>query len=73
MTNQPTTRSEDDPILNIEEAAEYVHVCVNTLRYYRNQNTGPYSFKIGRRVHYRRSALDAWLESQIARGRGETA
>lgn len=43
----------------------------STLRYWRHIGVGPVSFKIGRRVAYRRSDVDAWLAiqyDQTARG-----
>jgi len=61
-----TTQHSTDDILDITEASAYVHVCVDTLRYYRCKGVGPHSFKIGRRVFYRKSALDAWIDQQEA-------
>lgn len=37
---------------------------VATLRYWRHVGEGPKSFKIGRRVVYRRADVEAWLASQ---------
>lgn len=37
-----------------------------TLRYYRHKNTGPVSFRLGRRVVYRRSDVLTWIDSRIA-------
>ncbi|MCX2934721.1 helix-turn-helix domain-containing protein [Mycobacterium sp. CVI_P3] len=39
-------------------------VSPDTLRYWRHTGTaGPPSFKLGRRVLYRRSDVDAWLQA----------
>ncbi|MDO3245846.1 helix-turn-helix domain-containing protein [Mycobacteroides abscessus subsp. abscessus] len=35
-----------------------------TLRYYRHMGTGPASFKLGRRVVYRRSEVERWVAEQ---------
>jgi hypothetical protein len=37
---------------------------VATLRYWRHLGTGPTSFRLGRRVLYRRVDLDAWIDAQ---------
>jgi predicted DNA-binding transcriptional regulator AlpA len=48
-------------LLTITEAAETVRVPVATLRYWRYLGTGPRSFRVGRRVVYRRGEIEAWL------------
>lgn len=35
-----------------------------TLRYYRHCGIGPASFRMGRRVVYRRSEVEAWIKAQ---------
>lgn len=52
-------------LLTIEEAAEYLRTPVPTLRYWRHRGEGPASFRMGRRVMYRRSDVEAWVEEQI--------
>jgi predicted DNA-binding transcriptional regulator AlpA len=37
-----------------------------TLRYFRHANTGPASFKLGRRTVYRRSEVERWIAEQEA-------
>lgn len=52
-------------LLNEEQAAEYLTVSPGTLAVWRS--TGRYSLpfvKVGRRVRYRLSDLDAWLEGR---------
>ncbi len=58
-----------DELLTIDEAARYLRVPINTLRWYRAEAIGPCSFKLGRRVRYWKSDLDAWLAEQTAKGR----
>jgi DNA-binding transcriptional MerR regulator len=61
-----TTSQADSPqdLLTITEAAAIVRAPVATLRYWRYLGTGPASFKLGRRVLYRRSDLITWIHSQ---------
>jgi excisionase family DNA binding protein len=51
-------------LLSIQEAATLLGVPVGTLRWYRATGTGPKSFKVGRRVRYRRSDCLDWLAMQ---------
>jgi len=63
-----------DTILTVTQVSDETLVPVGTLRYWRHIGTGPESFKLGRRVVYKRSAVDAWLEAQqAATGRGGAA
>lgn len=50
-----------EPLLTEREAAEYLNIPSETLRYYRWQGTGPRFIKIGRYVRYRPSDVEAWL------------
>jgi excisionase family DNA binding protein len=51
-------------LLTITEAAELLRAPVATLRYWRHLGTGPLSFRLGRRVLYRRDDLHAWIDAQ---------
>ena len=55
------TASHETELLTIGEAAELLRTPVATLRYWRHRNTGPRSFRLGRRVLYRRDDLHAWI------------
>lgn len=71
MTAQPfqNPRHEAQPdLLTIAEAAELLRAPVATLRYWRHLGTGPHSFRVGRRVLYRRDDVSAWIESQHDQG-----
>ena len=50
-------------LLTITEAAELLRAPVATLRYWRHLGTGPTSFRLGRRVLYRRDDLHAWIDA----------
>ena len=51
-------------LLTITEAADLLRAPVATLRYWRHLGTGPRSFRLGRRVLYRREDLHAWIDAQ---------
>lgn len=63
-----------DPIVTPNQLSEETRIPVGTLRYWRHAGKGPESFKLGRRVVYRRSAVDAWIAAQqLATTRGGAA
>jgi excisionase family DNA binding protein len=51
-------------LLTIAEAAALLRAPVATLRYWRHLGTGPRSFRLGRRVLYRRDDLHTWIDAQ---------
>ncbi|TQL48777.1 excisionase family DNA binding protein [Homoserinimonas aerilata] len=51
-------------LLTTAEAAQYLNVPIGTLHYWRSMGTGPNSMKLGRRVMYRRDALDEFVLQQ---------
>jgi hypothetical protein len=57
----------NDELLSIEEAAAFVRASVATMRYWRYDGTGPFSFRVGRHVRYWRSDLILWLAEQARR------
>jgi excisionase family DNA binding protein len=59
-------RIADDPpeLLTITEAADMPRTPVATLRYWRHQGIGPRSFRLGRRVLYRRDDVHAWIDAK---------
>ena len=61
----PDSTAEPYPdLLTIAEAAALLRAPVATLRYWRHLGTGPRSFRLGRRVLYRRDDLRTWIDSQ---------
>ena len=66
---EPTADRQLD-LLTITEAAELLRAPVATLRYWRHLGTGPTSFRLGRRVLYRREDLHAWIDSEAGRANG---
>lgn len=55
-------------LLRIEEVSDQTGVPVETLRYWRKRDKGegPKSAKLGRRVVYRESDVEAWVNAQFA-------
>ncbi len=51
-------------LLTIAEAAQLLRAPVATLRYWRHLGTGPTSFRLGRRVLYRRDDLRTWIDAR---------
>ncbi len=64
MPDRNTSRNPE--LLTIAEAAQLLRAPVATLRYWRHLGTGPRSFRLGRRVLYRRDDLHAWIDHQRA-------
>lgn len=51
-------------LLTLAEAADRLRTPVATLRYWRHLGIGPDSFRLGRRVMYRRGDVDRWVAEQ---------
>lgn len=56
-------------LLTIQEAAKILHTPVGTLRYWRLQGQGPVSAQLGRRIFYRRSDLEAFIDAAFEQGK----
>jgi predicted DNA-binding transcriptional regulator AlpA len=54
-----------DPIMLSPDVSRYINRPESTLRHWRNHGEGPRWFRLGRRVAYRRSDVDAWLAEQF--------
>lgn len=53
-------------LFTMPEAAELLRKSTNTMRYLRQQGIGPKSFKMGRRVYYRREDLEKYIADAYA-------
>lgn len=53
-----------DDLMLTNEVALLTRKPAGTLRYYRSLGIGPASFKLGRRIVYRRTVVLAWLDAQ---------
>lgn len=61
MTMDLDQPAENQQLLTLVEAADLLRTPVATLRYWRYRGIGPDSFRLGRRVVYRREDLDRWV------------
>lgn len=60
-----------DPLMTTDEVSEFIRVPAATLRFWRHLgDRGPRSFRLGRRVLYRRSDVEQWIDAQYAEARG---
>jgi len=62
-----------DDLLTTAEVALITRTPVSTVRYWRHVGVGPDSFRVGRRVVYRRQAVTDWLLQQEAADPGRAA
>ncbi len=53
-------------ILSTKQVEENYGFNQGTLRYWRHCDEGPASFRLGRRVVYRRSEIEKWISAQEA-------
>lgn len=50
--------------VDVYGASKYTGVSVRTLRWRRESNQGPPSYRLGKRVMYDVADLDAWVEAE---------
>lgn len=62
--SQAPTAGPHTELLTLNEVAEILRTPPATLRYWRHLGTGPDSFRLGRRVMYRRDDLDHWVTTR---------
>ena len=68
-TNPKETHPQIEEHLTTEEVAAITRSARNTVLWWRHVGRGPRSFKVGRRVLYKRADVEAWLSEQYAQGR----
>lgn len=56
------SEEQENPRLNVEQAARYLGVSVSTLNRWRGEEVGPEWIKLGGRVYYYASALTAFAK-----------
>lgn len=67
-------RHVQDELMTMPEVSKDYRVPMPTLRFYRHRgDIGPKSFRLGRRVFYKRSDVEAWVEQQYAEATGAGA
>ena len=55
-----------DELLTLRETAQRLNVSIDTLRWWRHRHEGPKGFRAGRRVYFRVSDVENWIEERIA-------
>jgi excisionase family DNA binding protein len=56
-------------LMSLGDLSEMLGIPVNTLYGWRARGEGPTGYRVGRHVRYRRSTVEAWLETQTDRQR----
>lgn len=66
-TKTPDPVASGDPLLTIDQAAEYLAIPKATLYTWRTRKKGfgPRAVKFGGALRYRRSDLDLWIEAHL--------
>jgi predicted DNA-binding transcriptional regulator AlpA len=59
--------ADTDEIMLLPEVAKMTRLSEDTIRWLRHTGTGPRSGKLGRRVVYRRSDVQAWIDAGFER------
>jgi predicted DNA-binding transcriptional regulator AlpA len=62
-SSTPPITTTPDPYLVTEEVAALFRTSPSTVRYWRHLGKGPRSIKVGRRVLYRQSDVQAWADA----------
>jgi len=63
MDREAANRDDDDLLL-LEEVAALTRQSVSTLRWLRHKGVGPCGFRLGRRLVFRRAAVEAWVRER---------
>jgi excisionase family DNA binding protein len=61
MGDREAEQNRDDDLLLLPEAAALARMSVSTLRWLRHRGEGPTGFRLGRRVLFRRAAVEEWI------------
>jgi excisionase family DNA binding protein len=61
MGDRQAEQNRDDDLLLLPEVAALARMSVSTLRWLRHRGEGPTGFRLGRRVLFRRTAVDEWI------------
>ena len=64
MRTQQTTLSGLDPLVSVDELAEYLGVPIRTIYDWRQTGHGPRGIRIGRHLKFAVSDVSAWLDTQ---------
>jgi len=54
-----------EPLIDVQQLADYLDVPVKTLYAWRYRREGPPAFRVGRHLRYRRSDIQRWIQQRI--------
>lgn len=54
-----------EPLIDVQQLAEYLDVPVKTLYAWRYRREGPPAFRVGRHLRYRRTDIQRWIQQRI--------
>ena len=54
-----------EPLIDVQQLAEYLDVPVKTLYAWRYRREGPPAFRVGRHLRYRLSDIQRWIQQRI--------
>jgi len=67
MTKLIMNGTTDERLMTIGDLSEMLGIPIETLYGWRHRGEVPQGYRVGRHVRYRRSTVEAWLESQADR------
>ncbi len=62
----PESTARPDRLLSVAELADYLEVPVKTIYTWRQHNTGPQGFRVGKHLRFRWRDVQAWVADRIA-------
>jgi excisionase family DNA binding protein len=54
-----------EPLIDVQQLADYLDVPVKTLYAWRYRREGPPAFRVGRHLRYRRTDIQQWIQQRI--------
>jgi excisionase family DNA binding protein len=54
----------NEPLLDLEWLSEFIDIPPRTIYNWRLRGEGPPAYRVGRHLRFRRSEVDAWLDSR---------
>jgi excisionase family DNA binding protein len=54
-----------EPLIDVQQLADYLDVPVKTLYAWRHRREGPPAFRVGRHLRYRRTDIQQWIQQRI--------
>ncbi|MCH7586206.1 MAG: helix-turn-helix domain-containing protein [Acidobacteria bacterium] len=54
-----------EPLLSAQDLADFLHVPIATIYAWRYRGEGPTGFRVGRRLRYRWTDIQRWLDQRL--------